>query len=167
MANPKSEEELAALFRSLGAHSPEQWVSYVAADPEPQLARYLFLKQAWEQIIGEGETSWIDEQVKRSEVHPSEPYAGLGSALKRALAAGVSREDISEIGCCLQEQALFSICYLLDGRAYEEPGLEGLQWGLFRVNDQEEPYGEPIAGLHESVLETDPTGREMRPKSDA
>jgi hypothetical protein len=161
---PQSEEKLAALFRSLGAHAPERWVSHVLADPEPQLARYLFLKQAWERIIGEGEVAWIDEQIERTKVHPTEPYAGLGIALKRVLAAGASREDISEIGRCLQAQMLFTIGYLLDGPAYEEPGLEEIQWSLFRVNEEEVPYGEPIAGLHESVLETDPTGREMRPK---
>ena len=165
MAYPQTEIELAALFRSLRAHAPEQWTSYVLADPEPQLARYLFLKQAWERVIGEGEVAWIDEAIERASCSPSEPYAGLGLALQRALAAGASRDDLSEIGRCLQAQALFGISYLIDGPAYEEPGLENIQWRLFRVNEDETPLGEPISGLHESVLETDPTGREMRPKT--
>jgi hypothetical protein len=165
VAYPQSESELAALFRSLGARAPEQWVSYVLADPEPQLARYLFRKQAWERVIGDGQIAWIDEEIDRASCSPSEPYAGLGLALQRVLDAGASREDISEIGRCLQAQALSGISYLIDGPAYEEPKLENIQWRLFRVNQDETPRGEPIGGLHESVLETDPTGREMRPKT--
>jgi hypothetical protein len=36
-------------------------------------------------------------------------------------------------------------------------------WGLFEVSEDGK-VGRPIQGLHESVLQTDPTGREMRPK---
>ncbi len=165
MAYPQTELELAVLFRSLRARAPEQWISHVLADPEPQLARYLFLKQAWERLIADGQVTWIDQAIELARSSPSEPYAGLGFALQRVLAAGASREDISEIGRCLQAQALFSISYLIDGPAYEEPGLENIHWRLFRLNEGETPHGEPIGGLHESVLKTDPTGREMRPKT--
>jgi hypothetical protein len=37
-----------------------------------------------------------------------------------------------------------------------------MAWQLMRTNDDGDCLG-PIGGLHESVLETDPTGREMRP----
>jgi hypothetical protein len=36
-------------------------------------------------------------------------------------------------------------------------------WGLFEL-DGEGNLGRPIGGLIESVLETDPSGREMRPR---
>jgi hypothetical protein len=39
-----------------------------------------------------------------------------------------------------------------------------VDWGLFLIEESGVP-GARIAGLHESVLETDPTGREMRPRS--
>jgi len=165
MPYPKTEQELVALFKKLGAHSPEGWVPHVLADPEPQLARYLFLKQAWEGILGEGDVSWINESIERAKVRPTEPYSGLGLALDRLLVAGASRKDISEIARCLQAQMLFNLGYLLGGPVDEEPGLEEIDWRLFRVNEDGIPFGDPIAGLHESVLETDPTGREMRPKT--
>jgi hypothetical protein len=41
--------------------------------------------------------------------------------------------------------------------------LEDVARQLFEVSEDGTP-GRPIGGLHESVLETDPTGREMRPK---
>ena len=165
--HPKSESEVAELYRSLGVAKPEEWAAFAMSDPDLYLARYLFLKQAWERIIGEEEVAWIEEAIDRSKTHPSEPYAGLGLALQRVLAAGASRKDVSEIGRCLQAQALFGLGYLVDGPAYPEEGFEDIDWGLFRVDEEGNPFGEPIKGLHESVLETDPTGREMRPKDGA
>lgn len=41
---------------------------------------------------------------------------------------------------------------------------EEVRWGLFQVDDDGPPIA-PLAGLHESVLETDPTEREMRPRT--
>lgn len=37
-----------------------------------------------------------------------------------------------------------------------------VNWTLFEVTDEGEPL-HPIGGLHESVLDTDPSGREMPP----
>jgi hypothetical protein len=89
MTFPTSHKELVELFTSLGAPTPEEWVSHVAENPGPQLARYLFLKQAWERLIADGDTKWIAESIQRSHTHPEEPYAGLGQALGRAVAMGV------------------------------------------------------------------------------
>jgi hypothetical protein len=44
-----------------------------------------------------------------------------------------------------------------------EPELEA-SGGLFQTDDDGQPVV-PITGLHESVLDTDPTDREMRPKN--
>ena len=164
MAPPTSKDELVALFRSLGAHSPEEWIQYLPEDPSTQLARYMFLKQAWDSVAQEGETKWIDDAIDRSGKSPDEPYAGLGHTLQRILSAGISRDDLTELARCLQAGMLFRIAYLIDGRAYQIKGLEHIDWGLFRTDDEGNPTPERIAGVHESVLETDPTGREMRPR---
>ncbi|MBK7615067.1 MAG: hypothetical protein IPJ08_11470 [Burkholderiales bacterium] len=162
---PASKEALAALFRSLGARAPEDWVQHVPEDPSSQLARYMFLKQAWDSVAQEGDTKWIDEPISRSATNPDEPYAGLGQSLQKILAAGITRDDITELSRCLQAGMLFRIAYLLDGRAYPIDGLEHIDWALFRTDEEGNPTKDQIAGLHESVLETDPTRREMRPRS--
>jgi hypothetical protein len=67
-------------------------------------------------------------------------------------------------------QLLFGLCYLLDDPDYLRDDCETIEkeagdivWCLFQIDEN----GHPVAvvdGLHESVLETEPTGREMRPK---
>ena len=44
-----------------------------------------------------------------------------------------------------------------------KPELEGFSWALFQIDEEGKPI-RPIDHLHESALETDPTGREMRPR---
>lgn len=166
MPIPTSQAELEEVFRALGARNPAGWAQSQTAEGLPQLLRYLFLKQVWERLIQEGDSKWIEQEVARSLARPAEPYAGLGNALARARAAGVSDADLTEIGRCLQAQALFSIGYLLDGPDYSIEQLEDIDWGLFQTDDDGRPVGRKIGGLHESVLETDPTGREMRPRRD-
>lgn len=166
MPIPTSEEELTALFRELGASSPEEWAHSQVTEGIPQLLRFLFLKSAWENIPNEGDTTWIESEILSAKANPDRPYAGLGLSLARCKDLGVAVEDLNEIARCLRAQMLFSIGYLIDGPAYFPRSLEDVSWGLFQVNEDGRPMGEQIAGLHESVLEFDSTGREMRPRSD-
>lgn len=83
-------------------------------------------------------------------------------ALKNAEAAGVAREDLTEIVRVKQWELLFQFCYLLEDPQIEEANAQDISWGLFQIDEDGVP-GQYISGLHESVLETDPTGREMRP----
>ena len=63
----------------------------------------------------------------------------------------------------MQAQLLFSFCYLLEDPGDIEPEAEDVGWALVQVDAEGNTLG-TIGALHESVLETDPTGREMRPK---
>jgi len=166
---PSTERELAELFRQLGAPSPEAWAHSQVTEGIPQLMRFLFLKHAWSNVVSEGDNVWIDNAIRSAEAQPGQPYAGLGAALARCRAAGVSSEDLTEIARCLQAEMLFAITCLLDDGPDElerilSPGIN-VSWGLFETDEHGNPTGSHIGGLHESVLELDPTGREMRPKS--
>jgi hypothetical protein len=130
------------------------------------LQRFLFLRQAWKSVLSENDTSWIDEEIAMAERYPTGPYAGTGTALKDCLAKGVERQGLVDIVRGAQAQLLFQLCYLLDDPNIEVPELVDMSWGLFQTDDDGNPVGSPIQSLHESVLETDPTGREMRPRGD-
>jgi hypothetical protein len=158
-----NQKDLAATFRKLGARDPEGWASSQIEEGIPQLARYLFLRQAWRSIVKEGDSGWIEASIQRVKTQPDEPYAGVGHGLTKLRARGATDEEITDVVRGMQAQLLFSLCYLL-----EDPGDIGLEvedvaWVLAQVDTEGNVLG-ILGGLHESVLETDPTGREMRPR---
>jgi len=166
MPIPTSKDELTALFRQLGARDPERWAASQIDEGSPQLLRFLFLKGAWENIPSEGDSAWIEREIQSTKRNPGQPYEGLGRALAACREKGITDSTLTEIARCLRAQMLFSIGYLIDGPAYSHT-LEDVSWGLFQIDKNGKPFGEQVAGLHESVLEFDPTGREMRPNGDA
>lgn len=164
MPIPTSKDELIKVFTELGASSPESWAKSQVEEGIPQLLRFLFLKSAWQYVVDEGDGSWIDEEIKLARNCPQGPYAGLGKALEKLRIQGVANEDLTTIARCLQAQTIFSLGYLLDaGPSEQTEEIQDVTWGLFQVDDDGRPFGPAISGLHESVLDCDPTGREMRP----
>lgn len=161
---PNDIAELTKLFQKLGAQDSELWARSQVKEGIPQLQRYLFLRQAWKQVLREDSSVWIDRQIKESERYPTGPYAGVGAALKRAVASGTPKQDLIDIARGAQAELLFQLCYLLDDPGLSEPELGAFAWGLFEVDENDNPIPPRIGNLYESVLETDPTGRQMCPR---
>lgn len=154
--------KLTSLFRKLGARDPESWARSELDEGIPQLARFLFLRQAWRKVISEDDGVWISNEITRAKKRSDGPGAGAGLALQRLLAAGANPQDLTELVRVMQWQMLSRLCYLLEDPGDVEPEAARVAWALFEVDADGNP-GRPIDGLHESVLETDPNGREMRP----
>ncbi len=149
-------------FEALGATDPRSWAESQVREGIPQLVRYLFLRQAWSRIVDESDPTWIDSWIAAAEQRPDDPFSGGGIALKRLRALGATPSDLTDLVRAFQADLLFSICYLLDDPSIEDEEAKDVLWSLVQVS----PDGEVIArlgSLHESVLDTDPTGREMRP----
>lgn len=161
-----NESDLADLFARLGAPDPAGWARAQAAEGVPQLARFLFLRQAWRQVVPAGDTAWITAERAHAAAAPEAPFAGTGLALDRLLAQGAQEADLTELVRGMQAQLLHSFCYLLSDPGELEPEVADMTWALVQLDDEGQVLGE-IGALHESVLETDPTGREMRPGTDA
>jgi hypothetical protein len=101
-----------------------------------------FLEQAWNQIINRSMLEhWIDNVIRASETDPDAPFADVGAALKRLLALGASRRDLSLISRFASYEAVFGILYMLS-----DPG----------IDDKD------LEMMHESVLGADPSGMEGR-----
>ena len=156
-------KELTELFRRLGASEPEDWAASQVEEDINQLGRFLFLRQVWREVLDENDVSWIQNQIGLSKRDPGAPCSGIGPALQRVLAKGADPQDITDIVRTMQYQLLFRICYLLSDPSIPEPELQDFSWGLFQLNSDGEIV-DTIEALHESVLEADPTGREMRPR---
>jgi hypothetical protein len=164
---PGDRNELTALFEKLGAREPASWARSQLEEGIPQLQRFLFLRQAWRGVVGERDTDWMQRYIQRAEENPDRPYADVGHALRRCLDRGASAQDLNDIVRGMQAEFLFGLCYLLDDPMFTEKELSDFGWGLFQVDRDGRPVLPRIGGLHESVLETDPTGREMRPRKGA
>src|SRR5262249_3401782 len=113
MKHPSSLEQLTELFRRSGARDPEGWANSEINEGINQLGRFLFLRQAWKQIVADGNEAWINSAVARAQKEPNGVGAGIGIALQRALSAGATREDLTEIVRGMQWQLLSDLCYLL------------------------------------------------------
>jgi len=167
MANsPQELKRLTEHFRAMGAFDPESWARSQLEEGIPQYARLVFLRQAWKNVIADGDTSWIDPLIQESERRPRDPGAGAGPALKRMLAVGASPEDIAEVVRVLQWHVLAGLAYQLADPGvvdYPSEDLPRVDWTLFEVDEDGQPL-HAINCLHESVLDTDPSGREMRPR---
>jgi hypothetical protein len=131
--------------------------------------RRTILRQAWRCAYSEDDDSWIEREIERYRRQPDGPYAGIGRALERLLALGADRRDLVELARGAQATMLFGVAYLLN-----DPGLSGdeveevrnLGWALVETDEDWTSTDREIGCLHESVLETDPTRREMRPRPD-
>jgi hypothetical protein len=154
-----NEEELTGLFGRLGAPEPDSWARSQIREGIPQLARYLFLRQAWRLVIGPDDRDWISKMRPKE---PNQPGGEFGPAIDRLLAVGARPEDLTTIVRIMQWWLLSGFCVLLEDPGRLEADVADIAWQLFLVDESDRPI-EPIDGLIESVLDTDPTCREMRP----
>jgi hypothetical protein len=161
-------QDWTSLFSELGAH-PADWAGGNDEANRAQLHRFLFLRQAWRQVVSDGDQDWIAREVEQARKNPARPYSGTGLALARLIASGADEADISEVVRGMQASLLFALTYLLsdpqlDDPALERAGLAGLGWMLVETDAEGEPTPRELGCLHESVLNAEPTGREMRPR---
>lgn len=170
MREPSIEEkiqiaELTKLFQKLGADDPESWARSEIMENIPQLARFLFLRSAWENVVPENDTQWLDEEIENSKRHPNDPCSGIGKALQKILELGANREDIVDIVHGMQYRTLFGMCYLIDIMDEEVPEIGETGWVLHEIDKDGKLTGRIVQGMYESALSMDPTGREMRPRN--
>jgi hypothetical protein len=155
-----NERKLTELFSKLGADEPESWAHSQITEGIPQLPRYLFLRQAWRNVVSPDDQSWMS---KMRPSDPLEPGGEIGPAIDRILAAGARPEDLTTVVRIMQWYMLSRLCVLLDDPGGDvESEVADIWWQLYLIDENDNPVV-PISGLIESVLETDPTGREMRP----
>lgn len=145
------ERELTELFRRLGARDPASWARSQLREGIPQLARFLFLRQAWRHVVREDGPSWTAAlRANRAQVGER-----TIAALDRIAACGVPEDDLTAVVRLMQRELLFGLCHLLSDPGAMEPAVEDVAWALFQVDADGRPVAR-IEGLHESVIETDP-----------
>jgi hypothetical protein len=163
--DPEELRRLTEVFRQLGADDPHSYAHSQLSEGIPQLAHFVFLKQAWSAIEDEKDTSWIVKYIERSKDQKvAKTFWGtLGGALERMRAKGIADADIATVVQTMQYLLLGSICYQLDDCDLSSLNVQGdwphVRWMLFQVDDNGKPL-HVIGGLHGYADSMDPSGRE-------
>ena len=161
---PSDIEKLTQLFEQLGAKDPRQWASSQVNEGTPQLARYLFLRQAWRLIMSDASDAWIAERIREYEANPLQPLSGVGKSLQSLRNKNATPDELTDLIRGVQVELLLQLCYLLEDPGDIEEEVQDVAWGLFLLDGKGRPTTR-VSGLHESVLATDPLGTEMRPRN--
>jgi len=103
------QDKLVALFKTLGAPEPEGWAASQIEEGIPQLARFLFLRQAWNTVVAEDESGWIDAQIQQYLDSPNAPYAGTGRALESLRSKGATDSELIDLVRGMQVETLFEL----------------------------------------------------------
>ena len=85
---PTDIDSLTELFRKARVEEPRALAAMQITHGTNDLHRYLFLRQAWAEIVSEGDDSWIDEEISHAAQRPTDPYAGIGHALRQLVDQG-------------------------------------------------------------------------------
>ena len=159
--NPEALRQLTAAFRQLGADDPESWARSQLGEGIPQLAIFCFTKALWEGVASEDDSAWIEQEIAWAKTRPEAPCAQIGPALEEMIAKGVTPQAIVDLVRVKQYELLFHVCSLLDGSIAVDLPINN--WTIHQVDDEGNTLA-TIQGLHEVLLNMDPTGREMRPR---
>ncbi len=156
--------ELVERFRALGAQDPEQCAESEVRENFAQLAGFCFLRGlSPQQIDCWLNTQWIDNLIGSAMRHPNEPFADAARALQRLLDIGARREDIARVARRIAYEAVFGVLERIDDGCDPDLDEDYPNWRLVEVDAGGRPTGRGIDGLHESIPEVDPSGREGRP----
>ena len=136
-----------------------KWAHYsLAVLKNERAARVLRETLEW---LKEDELDWVNNRIQYNYSTPGDPCSQLPQALKEMLDKNVSREAIIDLIRVIQYETLFHVCSTID-RTYEADTPVS-EWSLYQLNDNDDPT-DIISGLHESLLEFDPSANEMRPR---
>lgn len=166
MVDQLNAKQLAELFRQLGAKEPEQWADSQIEEGIPQLARFLFLKLAWQTVISPNDSSWIEAEI--GEAAASSPRMSTGAILARMRAKGILDDEIIELVRQMQYRTMFGLLELLEDPRTDSLGspiAAEITWALCQIHPDGQTVVGVIDGMHEDALTMDPTGREMRPQA--
>ncbi|XVQ07101.1 hypothetical protein ACQP1W_31245 [Spirillospora sp. CA-255316] len=135
-------------FARLGADGPEQWARSEISEHLPQMARFLLLRQLWNEAINGWENPGAVENVP---------------AAARLLAAGADRNDVILAMRAAAFEAVFATLSAIDEGGSTAPGQDPLPgWCLHETGSTDQPTGRRLHGLHESLGETAPSGHDAQ-----
>jgi hypothetical protein len=145
-------ENLRDQFSQRGVGDPEGWARSEISEDVAQMTRFLFLTAVWRRMKGAVSDALVSESATS------------------LLEAGCDRGTMETLVKSAVYQLAFELCYLLDepdGTTWTEDGVRrsdveptDRRWQLREVRPDGSLSFRDVSGLHESLLETDPSGTE-------
>jgi hypothetical protein len=142
---------LAESFRACGCDAPDDWVRSEIDEDFAQLARFIFLRLLWDDQL----QPWRDPSTLER-----------FTAAKELLESGADAETMLHLCGLVASYAVWRTLTLLDGVWITDlpSDLDLPRWRLMEVNPvSDELTGRDLGGLHESIREVDPEGRDGDP----
>ncbi len=149
-------DRLTALFQALGAgDDAPDWAESEAEEGLPQLARYRLLRTVWQDV-----DAWGTEAVRWVDSYRTDGVAA--GAVDRALAAGLTPEDLGELAREVARETAFGVLHALadpaDGSLPAEVEEQLPGWRLAELDPAGEPTGRHLDALHEDFAALEPKG---------
>ncbi|MEU3880523.1 hypothetical protein [Streptomyces californicus] len=149
-------DTLTALFGALGADADARdWAESEVEEGLPQLARYRLLRTVWQDV-----DAWSTAAPQWVDAYRADGAAA--GAVNRALAAGLTPEDLGTLAREIARETAFGVLHALadpsDGSlpAEIEERLPG--WRLAELDARGTPTGRHLDALHEDFAELEPKG---------
>jgi len=147
-------DRLTALFRALGADGDAlDWAESEAEEGLPQLARYRFLRTVWQDV-----DAWGTDAHRWVAAYRSDGVAA--GAVDRALAAGLTPEDLGDLAREVARETAFGVLYALadpaDGSLPAEIEEQLPSWRLAELDPDGEPTGRHLDALHQDFAGLEP-----------
>jgi hypothetical protein len=155
--------ELLSRFRALNADDPESWVQSEISEDIPQLARFLVLRRIWPEYIDSwtrDPVRWVTQSVSGAGEDPQD----AGAALKRMMERGVSPADIASVARMVAYETVFAVLDHIDEGYDPDAPEDAPGWLLMETRTDGRTTGRHLRGLHESIFEMDPSGRDGQPE---
>jgi hypothetical protein len=145
----KSDRAAALVLRdrlaALGAQDAESWARSEVSEGIAQQARFLILRRLWRDAV----LTWAaPDAVDRL------------AAARRLLDAGVDRTDVVRVVRAAAVQAMLDAVVAIDEGHDPEAPDDCPGWALVETDPDGNLTGREVGGLHESVLEVDPSGQQ-------
>ncbi len=153
-------EGLIAQLEALGAPHPAEWARHEVREGQPQLSRYLLLKDLWGETIGPWTDSplWIENLAEDARKGTPGPFADAAQALLRLHEAGASNEDIAAVARFVAYESVFSVMHTLDEgySAERDDGHPG--WVVVERDPLGHPTDRTLNRLHVDLPRVGPIG---------
>jgi len=126
----------------------------------------IFARSVWSLLPDEEDTRWVRSMAARP-LNVTQPCGDEGALIKRMLDCGLSEYEIARFAKLVSYEVAFGLTYMLGdaGAGIEGMKRDRIDWALFVTGTSSDDPKERMYGMHELLLQLDPSGREMCPRS--